>query len=159
MTDAYKAVRDELIAALKGGHAHAPLDDVLKDFTPKLRGERAGLAYSAWQLLEHLRIAQNDIVRFCAYENGKYKELNFPDDYWPKQAVPPSEAAWDHSIASVSKDREEMIRLLERGDLTESFAWGNGQNLLQEAITLIDHNSYHTGELLALRRLLGIWPR
>jgi uncharacterized damage-inducible protein DinB len=158
MADAYKAVREELIAALKGGHAHARLDDVLKDFPAKLRGESAGLAYSAWQLLEHIRIAQNDIVRFCAYEDGKYKELSFPDDYWPKQAAPPSAAAWDHSIAAIGKDREEMIRLLERGELGERFAWGDGQTLLREAILLIDHNSYHTGELLVLRRLLGIWP-
>jgi hypothetical protein len=159
MADAYKAVREELIAALQGGHAHARLDDVLKDFPAKLRGESAGLAYSAWQLLEHIRLAQNDIVRFCAYEDGKYKELSFPDDYWPKQAAPPSAAAWDHSIAAIGKDREEMIRMLERGELVERFAWGDGQNLLREAILLIDHNSYHTGELLVLRRLLGIWPR
>lgn len=151
-------IRKELIAGLRGGHAHATLEEVVKDFPVQLRGEKAGLAYSAWQLLEHIRIAQDDIVRFSDNHDGKYREMNFPDDYWPKEVAPPSATAWDESVAAVRADRDAMIRLLEKGSLTESFPWGDGQTLMREAITLIDHNSYHAGELLALRRLLGIWP-
>jgi hypothetical protein len=109
-------------------------------------------------LLEHIRIAQIDIVRFSQNEDGKYEELNFPDDYWPTALAPKSAKAWDDSVTAVRVDRDAMIRLLEDGRLTQAFAWGDGQTLLREAITLIDHNSYHTGELLALRRLLSIWP-
>jgi hypothetical protein len=151
-------IRKELIAGLNGGNAHAKLEDVLKNFPAKLRGEKAGLAYSAWQLLEHIRIAQDDIVRFSDNHKGTYKEMKWPDDYWPKEAAPPSAKAWDASVAAVRADCDAMIRLLEKGSLTEPFPWGAGQTLMREAITLIDHNSYHAGELLALRRLLGIWP-
>jgi uncharacterized damage-inducible protein DinB len=151
-------IRKELIAGLRGGQAHATLEEVVKNFPAKLRGERAGLAYSAWQLLEHIRIAQSDIMRFSDNHDGKYKEMNFPDDYWPEASVPPNEKAWEASVKAVLADREAMVHLLQKEPLTERFPWGEGQNLLREAITLIDHNSYHTGELLALRRLLGIWP-
>lgn len=151
-------IRKELIAGLRGGNAHAKLEEVVKNFPANLRGEKVGLPYSAWQLLEHLRLAQDDIVRFSDNKDGKYKEMNFPDDYWPKEAAPPSTKAWDASVSAVWADRDAMIRLLEKGSLTEAFPWGNGQSLMREAITLIDHNSYHTGELVALRRLLGIWP-
>jgi hypothetical protein len=151
-------IRKELIAGLKGGQAHVKMEDVLKNFPAKLRGEKAGLAYSAWQLLEHIRIAQDDIVHFSDNHKGTYKEMKWPDDYWPKEAAPPSAKAWDASVAAVRTDCEAMIRLLEKGSLTEPFPWGDGQTLMREAITLIDHNSYHAGELLALRRLLGIWP-
>jgi len=152
------ALRKELIAGLRGGQAHAKLEDVVKNFPAELRGEKAGLPYSAWQLLEHIRLAQDDIVRFSRNHDGKYKEMNFPDDYWPKAAAPPSAKAWDASVAAIQKDLEAMVHLLEKEPLTERFPWGDGQNLLREAITLVDHNSYHIGELLALRRLLGIWP-
>jgi len=158
-------LRQELIAALKGGNAHARFEDVVADFPARLRGEKAGaekggLPYSAWQLLEHIRLAQNDILRFCNNHDGSYRELSFPDDYWPKAAVPPSAHAWEKSIASALSDREAMIELVGdvRHNLAAAFPWGDGQNLLREAILVIDHNSYHVGELLALRRLLGIWP-
>lgn len=158
MSDESAVVRKELIAGLRGGQAHATLEDVVEKFPAKLRGEKAGLAYSAWQLLEHIRLAQNDILRFSDNHDGKYKEMNFPDDYWPISAEPPDAEAWDVSVAAIHADREAMIQLLEKASLTEPFSWGDGQTLMREAIVLIDHNSYHTGELLALRRLLGIWP-
>jgi hypothetical protein len=161
MTSDHEGVtRQELIAALRGGNAHVRFEDAVENFPARLRGERAGLAYSAWQLVEHIRLAQNDILRFCNNHDGSYREMNFPDDYWPKSAAPPSVHAWDHSIASVLSDREAMIHLVgdARHSLTTKFAWGDGQNLLREAILVIDHTSYHVGELLALRRLLGIWP-
>jgi hypothetical protein len=159
-TESESALRRELVAALKGGNAHARFEDVVAKFPVQLRGSKAGLPYSAWQLLEHIRLAQNDILRFCNYQDGGYREMNFPDDYWPKSASPPSEKAWEESIASALADREAMIQLVSDAGrkLAEAFAWGDGQNLLREAILVVDHNSYHTGELVSLRRLLRIWP-
>jgi hypothetical protein len=154
------ALRQEVIAALRGGNAHARFEDVVADFPAQLREKKGGLPYSAWQLLEHIRLAQNDILRFSDNQDGSYKESNFPDDYWPKSPAPPSTGAWDKSVAAVIADRDAMIRMLEdkKNSLTAPFAWGEGQNLLREAILVVDHNSYHVGELLSLRRLLGIWP-
>jgi hypothetical protein len=158
--DSDAALRRELIAGLNGGSAHARFEDVVANFPAKLQGEKGGLPYSAWQLLEHIRLAQNDILRFCGNHDGSYKELNFPDDYWPKAAAPSTASAWESSIASMVSDREAMVQLIgnQRHHLTAPFPWGDGQNLLREAILIIDHNSYHAGELLTLRRLLGIWP-
>lgn len=159
------AVRQELIAALKGGNAHARFEDVVANFPARLRGEKpggekGGLPYSAWQLLERIRLAQNDILRFCNNQDGSYRELSFPDDYWPKTAAPPSAHSWEKSIASVLSDREAMIEIVsDRGrDLAAPFAWGDGQNIFREAILIVDHTGYHVGELLTLRRLLDIWP-
>lgn len=154
------ALRGELVAALKGGNAHASFEDVIADFPAQLRAETGGLPYSAWQLLEHLRIAQNDIISFSTNHDGRYRELKFPDDYWPKAAAPSKAGAWEDSVAAVLSDRERLIQLVSdpRQELGVEFAWGEGQNLLREVILIIDHNGYHVGELLALRRLLGIWP-
>lgn len=159
-SDLDSALRQEMIAALNGGNAHARFEDVVAKFPVHLRAEKAGLPYSAWQLLEHIRIAQNDIVRFSTNSEGSYREMSFPSDYWPRSATPPSAHAWDQSVASVISDRDFMVQLIgdRRQDLTAAFPWGDGQNLLHEAILVIDHNAYHTGELVALRRLLGIWP-
>lgn len=152
-------LRTELVAALRGGNAHALFEDVVANFPEGKRAEKAGLPYSAWQLLEHIRIAQNDMLRFSTNHDGSYQELPFPDGYWPKSAKPPSADAWDSSVASVLSDRDAMIQVLSdpHNNLATPFPWGGGQNLLREAILIIDHNSYHVGELLALRRLLGIW--
>ena len=154
------ALRKELVAALRGGNAHALFEDVVTNFPAGKRAEKAGLPYSAWQLLEHIRIAQNDILRFSTNHDGVYKELPFPEGYWPKSAKPPSGDAWETSVAAVLSDRDALIQILgdRRNDLVTPFPWGDGQNLLREAILVIDHNSYHVGELLTLRRLLGIWP-
>jgi len=159
-SDPDAALLQELIAALKGGNAHARFENVVLNFPAHLQAEKSGLPYSAWQLLEHIRLAQNDILRFSANHDGSYKELNFPDDYWPKSAAPPDADAWEKSVDLVIADREAMIKLLHdsRHNLMAAFPWGEGQNLLREAILIIDHNSYHVGELLTLRRLLGIWP-
>ncbi len=159
-SDAAAALRQELIAALKGGLAHARFEDVVDDFPAHLWAEKAGLPYSAWQLLEHIRLAQRDILRFSNNHDGSYREPKFPDDYWPKTAAPPDAVAWEHSVAAVLADRDAMIELVEnpRHDLAAAFPWGDGQNLMREAILIVDHTSYHVGELLTLRRLLGIWP-
>lgn len=156
--DPQAAVRKELIAGLMGGHAHATLEEVVRKFPAELRGDKAGLPYSAWQLLEHIRLAQVDIVSFSRNHDGSYQEKKFPDDYWPKSPAPPDKQAWDSSLKAIHEDRDAMIELLRSGDLFTPFPWGSGQTLMREAVTLIDHNSYHTAELVTVRRLLHIWP-
>jgi len=151
-------VRKQLKALLDGGQAHATFEDAVKDFPVKLRGVVVDtLPYSAWQIVEHIRIAQSDIVEFSDNSDGSYKEKKWPEDYWPKSPEPPSEDAWDESLATIKKDRKMFEGLLKKGDLVESFAWGDGQTLLREALLIADHVAYHTGELIVLRRLLGAW--
>ena len=155
------ALRKELEFQLRGGNAHAKFDAVVENFPVKLRGSvPEGLPYSGWQLLEHLRIAQKDILEFCLNHNGSYKEMNWPNDYWPKSAEPPSAKAWDESIKSYHKDFEAFVKLVHdpKSDLLEPFPWGDGQTLLREALVLVDHAGYHLGEIVAVRRILHAWP-
>jgi hypothetical protein len=151
-------VRKELKALLDGGQAHATFEDAVKDFPVKLRGVVVDkLPYSAWQIVEHIRIAQSDIVEFSDNADGSYKAKKWPEDYWPKSAEPPSEDAWEKSIATIEKDRKAFEALLKKDDLVQPFAWGDGQTLLREALLIADHLAYHTGELIVIRRLLGAW--
>jgi hypothetical protein len=150
----------QLEALLDGGQAHATFADAVRDFPVELRGVApAGLPYSAWQLLEHMRLAVADILNFSAPPTGGYKELPWPDAYWPKETAPASPAAWDRSIAAVEKGLEKFKALLAKPDvdLYKPFRWGTGQNLLREALLIADHQAYHIGELILLRRLLGAW--
>jgi uncharacterized damage-inducible protein DinB len=153
----------ELLALFEGGNAHATLEEAVKDFPAKLRGEiPVGLPYSAWQLVEHLRITQRDILDFSDNGDGDYRELRWPEQYWPKESAPPNEDAWGHAIREIHSDRKAFEKLLKEADeesLTEAFPWGNGQTLLREALLIADHNAYHTGELIVLRRLLGVWKK
>ena len=126
----------------------------------KLRGiVPVGLPYSAWQIVEHIRIAQKDILDFSAPPTGGYHGLKWPEAYWPKEKEPPSAHAWEHSIAEVKSDLDKFKKLIEKPgvDLAKPFLWGTGQNLLREALLVADHNAYHIGELIVLRRLLGAW--
>ena len=153
-------LRVQLAALLDGGQAHAKFEDAVKDFPAHLRGVApAGLPYSAWQLVEHIRIAQKDILEFSAPPTGGYQEKPWPDAYWPKSPEPPTADAWDISIAEIEADRKKFRALIEKpgADLAKPFRWGNGPNLLREALLIADHNAYHVGELVMLRRLLGIW--
>ena len=150
----------QLLALLAGGQAHATFEAAVKDFPEPLRGtvpER--LPYSAWQLVEHLRIAQRDILDFCAPPPGGYKPLEWPAAYWPELSTPPTPQSWGEALAAIATDRESFASLIRdpQADLYQPFPWGEGQNLLREALLLADHNSYHTGELIVLRRLLGTW--
>lgn len=152
----------QLLALLNGGQAHATFDDAVENFPEEHRGTvPEGLPYSAWQLLEHLRITQRDILEFSAPPTGGYQPIAWPDDYWPKSAKPSSAHAWEASIAAVHKDREAFEKLISKpdADLYKTFRWGDGQNLLREALLIADHNAYHIGELILLRRLLGIWHK
>ncbi len=160
--DEQAPIRKELIALLNGGQAHVTFDDAIKDFPSDLRGAvPPKLPYSAWQLLEHLRIAQRDILDFSAPPTGGYHSIPWPDGYWPKSPEPPSAHAWDATIAAIRKDQKLFEDLINKptADLYKPFRWGDGQNLLREALLVADHNSHHLGELIVLRRLLGCWHK
>ena len=160
--DPQKPLREQLVALLRGGQAHVNFDDAIADFPEDLRGVVPDkLAHSAWQIIEHLRIAQRDILDFSAPPTGGYQPMQFPDDYWPKSPVPPGPRAWEQSIAAIRKDLDtfESLILKPSADLYKPFRWGAGQNLLREALLIADHNAYHLGELIFLRRLLGIWNK
>jgi hypothetical protein len=155
-------IRTQVVALLRGGQAHITFDDAIKDFPVEKRGLiPEGLPYSAWQIVEHIRITQRDILDFSAPPTGGYQPLEWPAGYWPKSPVPPSEHAWDVSIAAIRKDLDAFESLISRpeADLYKPFRWGEGQNLLREALLIGDHTSYHLGELVVLRRLLGIWGK
>jgi hypothetical protein len=152
----------QLLALLRGGEAHAGFEAAVKDFPVADRDViPEGLPYSPWQLLEHLRIAQGDILNFSAPPTGGYHSLRWPEDYWPKSAAPESPEAWDRSVATIGSDREKFEGLLTKPgvDLYRPFLWGKGQNLLREALLIADHTAYHVGEMIVLRRLLGNWHK
>jgi hypothetical protein len=153
-----QAIREHLIKFLSWEDAHCGFDRAVDDFPPHLRGVvPAGLPYSAWQLVEHLRIAQRDILEFS--RDPSYTERNWPDDYWPNEAQPPNDAAWDNSVAAFRADRAEFGSLLSNPnlDLLKPVPTGAGQTLLRELLLAADHNAYHIGQLVYVRRLLGAW--
>ena len=152
----------ELELQLNGGNAHAKFDDVVGGLAPKLRGVAPeGMPYSVWQLLEHIRIAQRDILEFCQNEDGSYESMNWPEDYWPKDAAPPSSKAWEKSITDYHADLKKFLKLIRdpKRDLFAPFPWGSGQTLFHEAMLLVDHAAYHLGEIVAVRRVLGAWKK
>jgi uncharacterized damage-inducible protein DinB len=152
-------IRSQLARALGWDEAHAGFDRVVDGIAPEFRGRApAGLPYSPWQLLEHLRLAQEDILDFC--RNPDYRERRWPDEYWPASPEPPFPDAWERSIAAVRRDREALARLAEDPsvDLTAPLPHGSGQTLLRELLLVLDHTAYHLGELVVVRRALGIWP-
>jgi hypothetical protein len=162
VSDSHEPLRKQLLTLLQGGEAHTTFEDAVKDFPANLRGAvPPNLPYSAWQLLEHMRIAQRDILNFSAPPTGGYHPLKWPDAYWPESPEPLSVQAWDHSVAAIRKDREHFEALIQKpeADLFKPFRWGNGQNLLREALLIADHNAYHIGELVLLRRLLDVWHK
>lgn len=155
-----ESLRKHLLELLDGGHAHATFDQVIGDFPARFRGEIPdGLPHSAWMLLEHMRIAQWDILDFS--RNANYKALKWPADYWPKNAAPASALAWEKSIERFHNDLEAMKKLVSdpKTDLFAKLAWGDGQTILREAMLVADHNAHHLGQLIDLRRLLGIWKQ
>lgn len=155
-----RELREHVLYLLKGGGAHGNFDDTVADFPPQLQGAKMDrLPYTAWQLLEHMRLAQWDILDFS--RNSNYREKKFPDDYWPKTAAPPDDAAWTKSVATFQSDLKEMQALVEnpKTDLFAKIPWGDGQTILREALLVADHNAYHLGQLLMLRRLLNAWGK
>ena len=154
-----RALREQLVELLKGGHAHVDFMGAVEAFPAAKRGSYVqGLPHTAWQLLEHMRIAQWDILEFS--RNAKHVSPDFPEGYWPKTPGPRDEQEWLDSIAAFRRDLREMIRLVEnpRIDLCAKIAHGDGQTILREALVLADHNSYHIAQIVDLRRALGSWP-
>ena len=158
MSDPQKPVRDHVLYLLKGEGAHATFDQAVNDFPVKFRGQRIeNFPHSAWMLLEHLRLAQLDILEFS--RNKKHVSPKWPEGYWPKSEAPPNPSAWEESIESFRKDMKEMEDLVSnpQTDLYAKIPWGDGQTVLREALLVADHNAYHIGQLVMLRRLLGAW--
>jgi hypothetical protein len=156
--DPNHSLRQQLNELLDGGGAHAKFEDVIKDLAPELRGAKpAGLPHSPWMVLEHLRIAQWDILEFS--RNKKHKSPKWPEGYWPKAAEPPTAAAWLKSIQQFRADLKAMQALVAdpKKDLFAKIPWGDGQNILREALLVADHNAYHLGQFVDVRRLLGAW--
>lgn len=152
-------LRQELQELLDGGNAHLPLDAAIRDFSADLRGRRpTGLPYSGWELLEHLRITQHDILEFI--KDPAYESPPWPEGYWPPTPTPPDDRAWAHSVKSFRADRRVFLELIAdpTHDLHARIPHGDGQTLLREALLIADHTAYHIGQLIAVRRLLGNWP-
>lgn len=157
--DQDKALRQHVVNLLKGGGAHVEFSDVIHGFPAKKYGTYVkGFDHTAWQLLEHLRIAQWDILEFS--KNAKHVSPDFPEGYWPKIPGPPNRAAWDVSVRTFKRDLSKMIALVNhpKTDLFAKIPHGGGQTILREALVLADHNSYHLGQLVDLRKAMGAWP-
>ena len=154
-----QALREQLVYLLKGGNAHVHFADAVEDFPVKKRGTFVkGLAHTGWQLLEHMRIAQWDILEFS--RNPKHASPGFPEGYWPKTPGPPNPSAWGNSVKAFQLDLKEMVSLIAdpKTDLYAKIPHGEGQTILREVLVLADHNAYHLGQLVDLRRALGAWP-
>ncbi len=153
-----QVLREHLIELLEGGSAHDDFDSIVSGLSAKVRGETPeGVPYSPWQLLEHIRLAQWDIVNFCIDED--HVSPDWPEGFWPQEETPPSDKAWNDSVSQIASDLEKMKALVldRENDLYEEFPHGDGQTLLREAILVADHMAYHLGQMVVLRRLLGAW--
>jgi len=160
MSESATALRDHLVHVLDWEDAHVGFDHALEGVPAGKRGARAaGFEHSLWQLLEHIRLAQDDILDFClnpAYEHT----MTWPDDYWPRDPAPGGEGAWTDSLASYARSRDAMKRLVrEVPDLTATVPTGKeGQTFLRAILLTADHAAYHVGQIVAVRKALGIWP-
>jgi hypothetical protein len=155
--EAWKAI---VASSLDWEQAHLSLENALKDLPANLRGRRPeGLPHSPWELVEHIRIAQNDLLDFCRNPNYSH-DLDWPDDYWPEEVDSVSNKEWEKSLNEIRRDRDELKTFTtESGrDLTAKIPHGTGQTYLRTILVTVDHTAYHTGELVAVRRLLGAWP-
>jgi uncharacterized damage-inducible protein DinB len=153
-----KSLRKHLVNLLTKGEAHATFEDAVKDVPAEARGTvPKGAAHSLWELMEHMRIAQSDILKFST--DAKHKSPKWPKGYWPKTPAPPNAKAWDKTIKDFLADRDEMCKLIEKKstDLFAEIKHGEGQTILREVLLVADHNAYHVGEVVITRRLLGVW--
>ncbi|MFB0498177.1 hypothetical protein FHW88_001963 [Mucilaginibacter sp. SG538B] len=156
MNNEHKVLVNEIVHLLQGGNAHADLKKALDGLPPNLRGVKVDkLPYTIWQLVEHIRIAQWDMLEFS--KDGSHESPNWPDDYWPKELSPKDDAAWDNSLEQIDSDLEELIELVKSGDIYKKIPHGDGQTILREALQAADHNAYHVAEIIVIRRLLGAW--
>uniref|UniRef100_A0A7V5CRV5 DinB family protein n=1 Tax=Acidobacterium capsulatum TaxID=33075 RepID=A0A7V5CRV5_9BACT len=151
-------LRDTLIPFLRGQGAHADLTAAVKDFPAEHYGTRPpGLPHSAWELLEHIRFTLHDLINFCT--NPEYTEPEWSADYWPKNPAPQHPEDWQRTVTAIQQDMEEFEKLMSdpRSNLYSKIPWGDGQTLLREVLLAADHTSYHTGQIILVRQLLGIW--
>jgi DinB superfamily len=156
--DSHSELRRHVLELLRGDAAHLTFDQAIGGLPAKLRGKKpAGLPFTPWRILEHMRLAQWDILEFS--RDPRHVSPDFPAGYWPATDGPPSAAAWEQSVKAFRHDLREMQRLVAnpRNDLFARIPHGEGQTLLREALLLADHNAYHLGQLVAVRRLLGAW--
>lgn len=152
-----QALRTQLLALLNGGQAHATFDAAIGDWPVQLAGVKvANFPHTAWMLIEHLRIGQRDILEFS--RNAKHVSPKWPEEYWPAAEAPANEKAWTASVAAFRKDLKSMAQLVgdRKTDLFARIPWGDGQTILREALLVSDHNAYHLGQLVMLRKSIGI---
>jgi hypothetical protein len=152
-----RLLRNHVVYLLTDGGAHAHFEDVMGDWPVQLAGVKvANFPHTAWMLLEHMRLAQWDILEFS--RNPKYVSPAFPEGYWPDSEAPPSEKAWEASAVAFKKDLKAMEKFVAdpKTDLYAKLPWGDGQTILREALLAADHNSYHLGQLVMLRKSIGI---
>jgi hypothetical protein len=153
-----KALREHLLYLLKGGGAHASFEAATARFPVALRGKRPeGASHSPWEILEHMRLAQGDILEFS--RNPKHVSPPWPSGYWPKTQAPPNSTSWSKSVKAFQANRKSMCQLVARQstDLYAPLPHGDGQTILRETLLIADHNAYHLGEMVLMRRLLGAW--
>ncbi|HEY2066248.1 MAG TPA: DinB family protein [Gemmatimonadaceae bacterium] len=146
-------------SALTWEQAHASLDQSVRNLAPALQGKRpANYPHSVWELLDHIRRTQHDLLEFCT--NPKYHEPKWPDDYWPGAPEPPNTHAWIECLAAIHADAQALadFTVKNAAKLTETIPHGTGQTYLRTVLVAVDHTSYHTGQIVAVRRLLGAWP-
>jgi len=151
-------LREHIARLLRGGQAYDTFEAIVGDFPADRRGHVPnGVEHSAWQIVEHMRIAQRDILDFIRNDDGSYREMKWPEEYWPAAAMPPDPGAWDGSVAAYLTDRGTMeaLALDEKTDLFTPFPWGDGQTVLREALLTAEHAAYHLGQIVILRELLG----
>jgi hypothetical protein len=151
-----QALREHLVKLLRGGEAHVTFEDAIAKMPFEMQGKTpAGAEHSPWQLLEHVRIAQWDILEFS--RNARHVSPKFPEGYWPKTAAPVDEDGWGKSVNLFEHDLDAMCALVQTADLFEKIPHGDGQTVLRQALLTADHNAYHLGQLVLVRRLLGAW--
>ncbi|MGM0546642.1 MAG: DinB family protein [Bacteroidota bacterium] len=153
-----KTVRALLLEQLDSRNAHVDFDQSVQGLTFKQTGIRVeGVPHTIWELIEHMRIAQSDILEFC--KNPDYEELDWPDDYWPEKSAPENKEMFNKSVRAVKDGIEKMRELIQdpKNNLQQPFSHGDGQTFFREAILIVDHNAYHIGQIVLIRRLLGSW--
>jgi hypothetical protein len=157
MRNEHDILISELEKLLRGGSAHIGLTDAVAKLPAYARGKIPNeLPYSIWQLVEHIRIAQWDMLGFCLDQN--HQSPKWPEEYWVKDSAPADDSAWESSLKQIENDLEEFITLLKSRDIYEPLPHGDGQTILREALQIADHTAYHISEIIVIRRLLGNYP-
>jgi hypothetical protein len=155
-----KIIRAHLLSLMEGGHAHVKYESAIEKFpTSKINSSSGKSPHTFWDLLEHTRIAQHDILDFI--KNPKYKEMEWPKDYWPPKGAKAAKKDWENSIALFKKDSDELQRIIKnpKTDLYAKIPHGDGQTIMREMLLVADHNSYHIGEFVQMRKIMGAWKK